>query len=189
MRQQYYTYTFGRLKAYLVVIAVSPNSTYGIYSAASVARDVLHSFQNLKIGLLISIDRGDVVVSTPGNKAGGCLLTAVNGLRAKYDSKGHRLEESITSVLKKHERLQEEAGTDDNPMIHYGLIASGNQLMKDASIHDKFAVEKANHFSCLVIRGIGDYLDAHENNQWQGYAAMVAALMQKTFYVIYRGGG
>lgn len=52
---------------------------------------------------------------------------------------------------------------DDNPAIHYGLIASANQLMKDALIRDKlaaqrdvlcFEMEKAglmNHFPCLVI--------------------------------------
>lgn len=76
---------------------------------------------------------------------------------------------------------------EDNPAIHYGLIASGNQLMKDAIIRDKFAAEKdilcfemeaaglMNHFPCLVIRGICDYADSHKNKEWQGYAAMVAA--------------
>ena len=31
------------------------------------------------------------------------------------------------------------------------------------------------HFPCLVIRGICDYSDSHENKEWQGYAAMEAA--------------
>ena len=76
---------------------------------------------------------------------------------------------------------------EDNPVIHYGLIASANQLMKDALIRDRLAAEKdvlcfemeaaglMNHFPCLVIRGICDYSDSHKNKEWQGYAAMAAA--------------
>lgn len=81
----------------------------------------------------------------------------------------------------------ERADYEDNPAIHYGLIASGNQLMKDALIRDRLAAEKdvlcfemeasglMNTFPCLVIRGICDYSDSHKNKGWQGYAAMVAA--------------
>ncbi|KAJ5938180.1 hypothetical protein N7454_004522 [Penicillium verhagenii] len=80
---------------------------------------------------------------------------------------------------------------DDNPAVHYGLIASANQLMKDARIRDEFArkndvlcfeMEAAglvNHFPCLVVRGICDYADSHKNKEWQGYAAMTAALYAK----------
>ena len=85
------------------------------------------------------------------------------------------------------ERTEEE----DNPAVHYGIIASANQLMKDASIRDELAKEKnilcfemeaaglMNDFPCLVIRGISDYADSHKNKQWQGYAAMVAAAYGK----------
>jgi len=81
------------------------------------------------------------------------------------------------------ERTHEE----DSVAIHYGLVASANQLMKDALIRDKLAAEEGvlcfemeaaglmNHFPCLVIRGICDYADSHKNKEWQGYAAMVAA--------------
>ena len=80
---------------------------------------------------------------------------------------------------------------EDNPAIHYGLIASANQLMKDASVRDKLAAEKdvlcfemeaaglMNQFPCLVIRGICDYSDSHKNKEWQGYAAMAAAAYAK----------
>jgi nucleoside phosphorylase len=80
---------------------------------------------------------------------------------------------------------------EDNPAIHYGLIASANQVMKDALIRDTLAVEKdilcfemeaaglMNHFLCLVIRGICDYADSHNNKEWQGYAAMAAAAYTK----------
>jgi nucleoside phosphorylase len=80
---------------------------------------------------------------------------------------------------------------DDDPAIHYGLIASGDQLMKDAHIRDKLADDKGvlcfemeaaglmNHFPCLVIRGICDYSDSHKNKEWQGFAALMAAAYAK----------
>ncbi|KAM0558099.1 hypothetical protein ACHAPJ_005266 [Fusarium lateritium] len=87
---------------------------------------------------------------------------------------------------------RDERGEDENnPAVHHGLIASGNQLMKDASLRDKlaakhdilcFEMEAAglmNHFQCVVIRGICDYSDSHKNDDWQEYAAMAAAAYAK----------
>lgn len=80
---------------------------------------------------------------------------------------------------------------EDDPAIHYGIIASGNQVMEDASLRDKIAAERnilcfemeaaglMNHFPCLVIRGICDYADSHKNKPWQGFAAMTAAAYAK----------
>ncbi|KAH8694900.1 hypothetical protein BGW36DRAFT_452665, partial [Talaromyces proteolyticus] len=92
-----------------------------------------------------------------------------------------------SDLILRSERTEDE----DNPMIHYGLIASANRLMKDALIRDKLSAEKEvlcfemeagglmNHFPCLVIRGICDYSDSHKNKDWQGYAAMAAAAYTK----------
>ena len=75
----------------------------------------------------------------------------------------------------------------DNPHIHYGNIASSNQLQISASLREKmhkehnviaFEMEGAGviqNYNCLVIRGICDYSDSHKNKQWQRYAAAVAA--------------
>ncbi|KAF7185169.1 Regulatory protein AfsR [Pseudocercospora fuligena] len=75
--------------------------------------------------------------------------------------------------------------------IHYGTIASGNQVIKDANKRDCmakkndilcFEMEAAglmNHFPCLVIRGICDYCDSHKNKEWQPYAAGAAAARAK----------
>ncbi|KAI6080966.1 nucleoside phosphorylase domain-containing protein [Hypoxylon rubiginosum] len=85
----------------------------------------------------------------------------------------------------------ERVGDKDSPAIHYGLIVSANQLMKDALIRDRLAAEKdvlcfeteaaglMNHFPCLVIRGICGYSDTHKNMLWQGYAAVAAAAYAK----------
>ncbi|KAF3112267.1 hypothetical protein TWF706_010857 [Orbilia oligospora] len=73
------------------------------------------------------------------------------------------------------------------PYLHYGLIASGNQVMKDSITRDKltkdtgvlcFEMEAAglmDKLPSLVIRGICDYSDSHKNKIWQPYAALAAA--------------
>ncbi|KAL6791219.1 hypothetical protein GGI42DRAFT_336400, partial [Trichoderma sp. SZMC 28013] len=92
-----------------------------------------------------------------------------------------------SNLIERSNRDEEE---DDDPAIHYGLIASANTLMRDASVRDEmakkgvlcFETEAAglmNHFPCLVIRGICDYADSHINKTWQGYAAMAAAAYTK----------
>jgi nucleoside phosphorylase len=264
-------YTLGRVGKHKVVIAVLPDGEYGIAAAAGVARDMLHSFPNIRIGLMVGIGGGapsrkhdirlgDVVVSAPRDGKGGVfqynfgktiqdqsfrptgylnqpptlLRAAIGDIKAEYESEGHQLEDAINSVLKKKPKLQkkykqpdrgsdrlyqsghihppedesscliacsedlshqilraERTNEDDNPAIHYGLVASANQLMKDALIRDKLAAEKdvlcfemeaaglINQFPCLVIRGICDYSDSHNNKEWQGYAAMTAAAYAK----------
>jgi ankyrin repeat protein/nucleoside phosphorylase len=76
----------------------------------------------------------------------------------------------------------------DNPKIHYGLIASGDRVMRSAIKRNKmgrdigdilcFEMEAAGimtEFPCIVIRGISDYADSHKNDKWQHYAAAAAA--------------
>lgn len=260
-------YTLGKIGKHNVVIAVLPDGEYGTASAAGVAKDMLHSFPNIRFGLMVGIGGGapsqahdirlgDVVVSSPSGENGGVfqydygktiqneglhttgflnspptvLRTAVSGLKAHYESEGHRIQEAINDILEKKPRLRTKyerpqdhsdrlyrscvthppnngsacsivcgdaqsdlvtrklrPGVEDDPAIHYGMIASANQLMKDAITRDImaakhnilcFEMEAAglmNRFPCLVIRGICDYSDTHKNKGWQGYAAMTAA--------------
>ncbi|KAI8189512.1 hypothetical protein K4K51_004314 [Colletotrichum sp. SAR 10_75] len=91
------------------------------------------------------------------------------------------------------EEIQREERESTNPEIHYGIIASGNTLVKDAVARDQiitdigedcicFEMEAAglmNHFPCLVIRGICDYADSHKNDRWQRYASGTAAAYAK----------
>ena len=260
-------YTLGKVGKHSVVVAVLPDGEYGIAAAAGVARDMLNSFPNIRIGLMVGIGGGapsrkhdirlgDIIVSTPRDGKGGVfqydfgktiqdrkfrttgflnqppglLRAAVTDLRAQYEEEGHQLEGAINTVLEKTPKLRkkyrrpdrssdrlyqpgvthppndeidcaiacsadlsnlilrpERTEEEDNPAIHYGLIASANQLMKDASIRDILAAEKGvlcfemeaaglmNQFPCLVIRGVCDYSDSHKNKEWQGYAAMAAA--------------
>jgi nucleoside phosphorylase len=76
-------------------------------------------------------------------------------------------------------------------VVHYGVIASGNELIKSAAERDWLGEELGakciemeaaglmNQFPCIVIRGICDYADAHKNDMWQKYAAAVAAAFAK----------
>jgi nucleoside phosphorylase len=264
-------YTLGRIGRHLVVIAGLPQGQYGLCSATSVAKSMLQSFPNIRIGLMVGIGGGapsakhdirlgDIIVSAPHDGEGGVLqydygkdiqdqefyisahlnqppeilLTAVSGLQSHYKCDGNQLDAVVRSILERKPRLRETykrpdpdsdrlyrsdvihpnndnancevlCGDDkskkiarrerteyeDNPTIHYGLIASANKLMKNALIRDKLSDEKGvlcfemeaaglmNWFPCLVIRGVCDYSDSHKNKEWQGYAAMVAAAYAK----------
>ncbi|KAI5461596.1 hypothetical protein BGZ63DRAFT_238538 [Mariannaea sp. PMI_226] len=79
----------------------------------------------------------------------------------------------------------------NDPEIHYGLIASGNRVIKGAHFRNQWAREHGvlcfeteaagimNIFPCLVIRGICDYADSYKNKVWQEYAAATAAAYAK----------
>jgi nucleoside phosphorylase len=276
------SYTLGEIGEHNIVIAGLPLGRYGTTNAAVVARDMVHTFPNIRFGLLVGIGGGapskkhdirlgDVVVGTSlsgkneilqydfgktiqnrsfqrvesRNNTPPILQNAVGGLEGDYNFKGHQLQDSMKTALKSHKRIrrqyrkpemssdvlyksghlhpndqdgtcsvlcgdmaehiverltfsndsEEESETDDisrdDPTIHYGLIASANQLMKNAEIRDALAKEAGvlcfemeaagllDHFPCLVIRGICDYSDTHKNDQWHGYAAMAAAAYAK----------
>ncbi|KAK1488981.1 pfs domain-containing protein [Colletotrichum tamarilloi] len=259
------SYKLGRMGKHNVAIAVLPHGEYGESSAAVVARDMVRTFVNIRVGLMVGIGGGapsprndvrlgDIVVSSPAEGYGGviqydfgksiedgkfemtgflnqpplALRTALNMLISDLEIEGSSLEEHIlkrlkNDILKKKygrpssnsdklfrsdivydtnrsmadycaddfvDRPERDPGSE--PVVHYGLIASANQVMKDAQKRDALAKEKnvlcfemeaaglMNHFPCLVIRGICDYSDSHKNKQWQGYAAMAAASFAKS---------
>ncbi|KIV80467.1 hypothetical protein PV11_07965 [Exophiala sideris] len=75
---------------------------------------------------------------------------------------------------------------DRRPKVHYGIIASGNELMKNVVERDRLGQEFGAKcvemeaaglmidFPCIVVRGICDYADSHKNDKWQEYAAITA---------------
>lgn len=85
---------------------------------------------------------------------------------------------------------------DDSPEIHYGLIASGNKVIKDGMLRDRLSQELGvycvemeaaglmNNFPCLVIRGICNYADSHKNDAWKGYASATAAAYAKELLLV-----
>ena len=107
---------------------------------------------------------------------------------AEYD---HKAGEATCTNCETKRLVSRPMRQDDAPAIHYGLIASGNQVMRDGKTRERlrqqlnmlcFEMEAAglmDKFPCLVIRGICDYADSHKNKQWQPYAAMTAAAYAK----------
>ncbi len=82
---------------------------------------------------------------------------------------------------------------DGQPAVHFGLIASGDTVMKSAKDRDDiaqragvigFEMESAavwDILPCVVIKGACDYADSHKNKVWQRYAATTAAACMKAF--------
>ncbi|KAK4953368.1 hypothetical protein LTR10_009078 [Elasticomyces elasticus] len=83
--------------------------------------------------------------------------------------------------------IQRSQRPNSRPRVHYGNIASGDEVVKDGPTRDRIAREEGiicfemeaaglmDSFPCVVIRGICDYADSHKNKRWQPYAAATAA--------------
>ena len=269
LRTDQNTYILGNIGDHNIVIACLPSGAYGNVSAATVAMQLLSSFQSIRFGLMVGIGGGvpsnsadirlgDIVVSQPADTSGGViqydlgkalsggqfqrtgmlnrppkvLLTALASLQAHHFTEDSRVLEFISDVQDKttprraanftrptqedclYQSEYNHGGSDtcidcdrsklaprlardyEEPVIHYGLIASANQVVKEGRRRDQLAqdlgvycveMEAAglmNDFPCLVIRGICDYADSHKNKAWQGYAAMVAAAYAKELVLV-----
>ncbi|KAF3805713.1 hypothetical protein GCG54_00005075 [Colletotrichum gloeosporioides] len=145
------------------------------------------------------------------------LCTAVSALRAKQERDGTSITSIVAQKFVGHSGYHRPDLSDDlfpptydhessnifcnqcdhtklvprrqrsDPNIHYGAIASGNQVMRSAFQRDIigqeldvicFEMEAAGLMDilpCLPIRGICDYSDSHKNKSWQRYAAATAA--------------
>lgn len=68
-------YTLSKIGRHNVIIAVLPYGEYGLLSAASVARDMLYSFLNIRIGLMVRIGGG-----APSLKHDICLSDVIVGI-------------------------------------------------------------------------------------------------------------
>ncbi|CZR37581.1 uncharacterized protein FPRO_02158 [Fusarium proliferatum ET1] len=87
----------------------------------------------------------------------------------------------------------ETAGIYPAPAVHFGLMASGNSVMKSGEDRDRIAVQEGvigfemegagvwDSFPCIVIKGACDYADSHKDKGWQRYAAATAAACTKAF--------
>ncbi|KAL2197216.1 nucleoside phosphorylase domain-containing protein [Corynascus similis CBS 632.67] len=79
------------------------------------------------------------------------------------------------------------------PVVHFGLIASGDTVMKSSKDRDSIARQESliafemegagvwDSFPCVVIKGACDYADSHKTKAWQRYAAATAAACIKAF--------
>jgi nucleoside phosphorylase len=267
-------YLLGSIGKHNIVVACLPAGVYGTTSAATVATQMLSSFESIRIGLMVGIGGGipskvfdirlgDIVVSKSENTFGGVvqydfgktgaegqftrtgslnkpplvLLNAIASLRAEHEVEDSKIPQFLSDMLVKHKKMQADysyqGASNDNlyeanyehegdggtcescdinkvicrpdrdtndPFIHYGVIASGNRVIKDGVTRDQlrerlgvicFEMEAAglmDNFPCLVIRGICDYADSHKNKRWQRYAAVTAAAYAKELLEIIPAG-
>lgn len=114
-----------------------------------------------------------------------------------YDATYHHVvdhmsceEAGCNGPLVRRHRLEQ---VDPQPVVHFGLIASGDTVMKSGEERDiiakaegvvAFEMEGAgiwDTFPCVVIKGACDYADSHKTKAWQHYAAASAAAYMKAF--------
>ncbi|KAG9250682.1 nucleoside phosphorylase domain-containing protein [Emericellopsis atlantica] len=128
-------YTLGKISRYNIVMASLPKVEYGTTTAATVARGMLYSFPNIRIGLMVGIGGGapgkhhdirlgDIVVSSRNGDKGGTiqdqafqhthfldqpptvLRAAVGAPETEYEADGHSLDEQINQILTRKSRLR-----------------------------------------------------------------------------------
>lgn len=125
------TYAFGSVSGHNVVVGCLPHGRYGTSSAASVARDMVRSFPNLKFALMVGIgggaptqDRdirlGDVVVSAPQGELGGVV---------QYDF----------GKLMSNGRFQRTGQLDSPPEVLLGAIPEMRRRHHDPKKPDRIA--------------------------------------------------
>ncbi|KAG7420487.1 Nephrocystin-3 [Fusarium oxysporum f. sp. raphani] len=85
------------------------------------------------------------------------------------------------------------AEVSPTPAIHFGLMASGDAVMKSGEDRDRIAAAEGiiafemegagvwDSFPCIIIKGACDYADSHKSKVWQQYAAATAAACAKAF--------
>ncbi|EXJ80814.1 hypothetical protein A1O3_07098 [Capronia epimyces CBS 606.96] len=261
------TYAVGRIHDHYVVIAGLPAGFDGALTSASVVKDILRTFHELRFMMLVGIGAGipnppvvdirlgDVVIGQPAGSDAGVvqfnrgkniptsrferkgmlfppshsLLTALTAQRAEHELHGSRkICDFVAEMFNRYPNLKRdfsypglmydrlfrldyhhikdqptcqycvreaevprEARSNTGPAIHYGLIASGDQIIKDSFVREfirssygAMCVEMEapglmHNFPGLIIKGISDYADSHRNERWHKYAAAAAAACTK----------
>ena len=129
------------------------------------------------------VSKLDSISKFQRGKAGPDVL-----FEATYDHEGGQ----TCDLCNTDRQLARQPRESEGVVVHYGTIASGNQVMRNGRMRNRvsrelggilcFEMEAAglmNSFPCLVIRGICDYADSHKNKRWQPYAAAMAAACAK----------
>ncbi|KAF4473303.1 vegetative incompatibility het-e-1 [Fusarium agapanthi] len=172
------------------------------YILATIAKDLLRTFKSIRFGLMVGIGGGaptsqhdirlgdvvatymtedsrvpeylaQLVAKSPKRMKGKCSYPGTLNDRLYNAGYEHANPGSTTcGQCDESKRIKRELRDDDEPYFHYGIIASGNHLIKDGKT-------RLYNFPCLVIRGICDYADSHKNDVWQEYAAATAAAFAK----------
>lgn len=143
-------------------------------------------------GLLAAMWKANPQMKKTGAKGQGFVYQGAENDRLFSPNYHHSGGRNCDGCSSSHEIKRDQRDTAD-PKIHYGIIASGNTLVKDAVARERIvqsvgdaciciemeAAGLMDRFPCLVIRGISDYADSHKNDNWRRYAAATAAAYAK----------
>lgn len=182
--------------------------------------DVVVSQPSKQHGGVVQYDKGKSLSGQPFTRKGFLnrsptnLLTALSSLQAEHELKDSQMPKYLSEMMSRHSKMRDtgyaypgvdqdslsaEDGKDierkprknTNPHIHYGIIASGNQVIANRQQRDGLRTELGalcvemeaaglmNTFPCLVVRGICDYADSEKNDRWHRYASASAAAFAK----------
>lgn len=95
------------------------------------------------------------------------------------------LRERLETKRQLHDEVVQE------PLIHFGPVASGDIVMKSGQDRDRIAREEGvfafemegagvwEEVPCVVVKGVCDYADSHKQKKWQAFAAATAASASK----------
>ncbi len=135
------------------------------------------------------LEAGELLGNRPWEKYIDQALSRLGTFRPSEDRDVLHSSDNQKEIVKHPDDIRR---IKDQPRIFIGPIASANTLQKDPKardeLHEKFGVKAIEmeasgiadaawnrEVGYLVIRGICDYCDSHKNDDWQQYAAVVAA--------------
>ncbi|UKZ68974.1 uncharacterized protein TrAtP1_009993 [Trichoderma atroviride] len=84
-------------------------------------------------------------------------------------------------------KLEGEIKKAQDPIIHIGIVGSGDRVIKSGEHRDSIAKPKSiiafemegagimEEIPCVVVKGVCDYADCHKSKKWQDFAAATAA--------------
>ncbi|KAK0712676.1 Pfs, NACHT and ankyrin domain protein [Lasiosphaeria miniovina] len=143
-------------------------------------------------GLLEEMWKANPRMAKPTRSAPGFVHQGFDNDRL-FDTSCHHAGGRNCGSCDPNGEVHRDARDSADPEVHFGIIASGNTLVKDAATRDQIveyiggdclcvemeAARLMNHFPCLVVQGICDYADSHKNDRWQCYAYATAAAFGK----------
>lgn len=146
-----------------------------------------HELEDSKVSLYVT----KMLDNYPKMRAGYSYQGQENDILFESDYH-HQGDDGLACVSHDASHIVQRTERDSQePLIHYGIIASSNQVVKDGILRDRIGNELGaiclemeaaglmDNFPCIVIRGICDYADSHKNKRWQRYAAGCAAAYAK----------
>ncbi|KAK6543507.1 hypothetical protein TWF694_000253 [Orbilia ellipsospora] len=212
-------YTLGSIGPHNVTMTCLPKDWIGTVQAAKAAAQMLRTFPCIKVVLMVGIGAGipphvslgDVVISTEwtqwdfGKIKDGVfeyvdkrcypstgLLSSISRFEAEHIGHPEKVMQYLKKLKDRFPTLASPHGALESLRVHYGLIASGNKVIKDANQRDSICRDLKNKVLCIemeaaglidfpavIIRGICDYADSNKNDEWHEYAAIVAAAFAK----------